>query len=212
MHRTTPIVKLSSMRIVLGNQLENVIMRSTLFVLLLAFSAAASAEGFNYTFVSAGYGTVDFDDVDVDGDGFDIGGSVAVADNIHLFAGYEIANLDFDVDASGFNAGIGYNTPLSNVIDFVAALSYEYVELDVPGFGSVDENGYGLGAGLRFAATEALELNAGLKYVDLGDSDDTGFGVGGLYNFTETFALGLTGNWTDDATSYSIGGRLYFGD
>ncbi|MDX1517960.1 MAG: outer membrane beta-barrel protein [Woeseiaceae bacterium] len=187
-------------------------LRSTLALLGLALSASASAYDFDYTYLDLGYGQIEFDDVDIDGDGFGIGGSFAISPDFHLFAGYNAADLDFDVDATTLSAGIGWHRGLSDVVDFVATLSYEYVELDASGFGSADDNGLGLGAGLRFAATEQLEINGGITYVDLSDSgDETSIGIGGLYKFTDMFALGLGGSWGDDTSSYTLTGRFYFG-
>jgi len=187
-------------------------LRSTLLIMLLALSASASAEDFNYNFLNLGYGNVELDAVDVDGDGFQIGGSFAFTDSFHGFANYEDAGLDFDVDVTRYNLGVGYNTSVSDTVDMYARLSYEYLEFDLPlGFGSVDDDGYGLGVGLRFAASASLELAAGVNYVDYGDGDDTGFEVGALYNFNDTFALGLTGEWSDEFTTYALLGRFYFG-
>lgn len=187
-------------------------LRSSLLVLFFAFSATASADGFDYNYLSLGYGTIEFDDIDVDGDGFGIGGSYAINPSYHVFAGYDSADLDFDIDATTFDAGIGYNTGLSPTVDLVARLSYEYVELDAPAVSDVDDNGFGLGLGLRFAASEQLELNAGIKHVDLSDSgSDTGFEAGGLYNFTDAFSMGLGGSWGDDTSAYTLSGRFYFG-
>jgi len=188
-------------------------LRSSLLALLLAFSAAANAEGFDYNYFELGYGILEFDDIDVDGDGFGLAGSYAINPDIHVFAAYEDAGLDFGVDATQFAAGIGYNTELSPTVDAVARLSYQYAEIDVPGFGSVDDNGFGLGVGLRFAASDVLELDAGIDYVDFGDGgDDTSFGVGGLYSFSDAFDLGLSGSWSDDTSSYVLSGRFYFGE
>lgn len=186
-------------------------LRSSLIVGLLAFSAAASAENFDYNYLTLGYGNIDFDDIGVDGDGFGLGGSYAINESYHVFAGYTAADLDFDVDATSWSAGIGYHTGLSDAVDLVATLSYEYVELDVPLVGSVDDNGLGLGLGLRFAASDKLEVTAGINHVDLSDSgSDTGFGLGGLYSFTEAFSLGLSGDWNDDSSAYTLSGRFYF--
>lgn len=188
-------------------------LRSSLILVLLVFSASASAEGFDYNYFSLGYGTMEFDDVNVDGDGFGLAGSYAINEDFHVFAGYQSAGLDFGIDASTFGAGIGYNTELSPVVDAFARLSYQYVELDAPGLGGVDDNGLGFGLGLRFAASDVLELNAGIDYVDLSDSgDDTAFSLGGLYDFTDSFALGLGGSWSDDVSSYTLSGRFYFGE
>ena len=83
----------------------------------------------------------------------------------------------------------------------------------MPGFGSVDDNGIGLGVGLRYAVNEQFEIDAGISYVDFSDGgDDTTFGAGFLYNITESFSVGVGGDWGDDATAYSIGGRFYFGN
>ncbi len=187
-------------------------LRSTLLIGLLAFSATASAEDFDYNWLSLGYGMVDFDDINVDGNSFGIDGSYAINEDFHVFGDYEAANLDFGVDATTFSAGIGYNTEMSDVVDAFARLSYEYVEVDMPVFGSDDDSGFGFGVGLRFTAGPAVELNAGIDYVDYGSGgDDTALSLGGLYSFTPTFALGLAGSWSDDVSSYSISGRFYFG-
>ena len=187
-------------------------LRSSLILLLLAFSASASAEGFDYNYFQLSYGTIDFDDINVDGDGFGLAGSYAINPDWHVFADYEAASLDFDIDATTLGAGIGYHTELSPVVDLVASLSYQYVEFDAPAVSSIDDNGFGLGVGLRFAASDKFELNAGISYVDLSDSgDDTGFDVGGLYDFTDSFSLGIGGSWSDDVSSYALTGRFYFG-
>lgn len=186
--------------------------RTTLALALLAASAAANAGDFDYNFVSVGYGNTSLDEVDVDGDGFGIGASFALSNSYHLFAGYDTADFDYDVDASSMAVGLGWHHGLSPKLDLVTELSYQYVELDAPGFDSVDDSGLGLGLGLRFAATEKLELDGGIGYVDLGDGgDETSLGAGGLYSFTKAFAMGLGGSWSDDASSYTVSGRFYFG-
>ena len=44
-------------------------MRSVFLTVLVAFSATAGAEGFDYDYFSVGYGVIDFDEVGVDGNG-----------------------------------------------------------------------------------------------------------------------------------------------
>lgn len=187
-------------------------LRSSLVILLLAFSASAGAQGFDYNYLTFGYGNTDFDEVNVDGDGFTLGGSYAISDNLHLFLDYNSADLDLNIDATTWGAGIGYNTSVSDDIDLIAKLSYEYIELDAPLVGSVDDSGLGLGVGLRFAATSELELNAGINWIDYSDSgSDTAFEAGGWYNFTEAWSLGLNGEWSDDVSTYTVSGRFNFG-
>lgn len=187
-------------------------LRSALFTTLLALSVSAGAQGFDYNYFQLGYSSIDVDDVNVDGDGMSLGGSFAINENYHVFAGYTSGDLDFNVDYTSWNAGIGYNSALSDKVDAYARLSYEYAELDVPGFREFDDDGFGFSVGLRFAATPDVELGAAINYVDLSDSgDDTGFEARALYNFTDAFAMGLVGEWGDDISVYSLIGRFYFG-
>ena len=191
-------------------------LRSTLLVVLFAFSSVAFADGFNYNQVTVSYGQIDFDDFNADGDTLSINGSAAVSESFHVFASYGVGEIDDGIDTldvDRWNAGVGYNNSLSESVDLVVGLSYEYIDLSVPGFGSIDDNGFGLGVGLRMAASEKLEINAGISYIDMSDNgDNTAFNGGLLYSFTENFALGLRGSFDDDVTEYNVGGRFYFGN
>ncbi|MGH8223316.1 MAG: outer membrane beta-barrel protein [Woeseiaceae bacterium] len=185
-------------------------LRSILVLLAFAISATAAAEGLNYTYLQASYGQVEFDDFDVDGDGFGISGSFALTEQFFLFGTYEMADFDFDVEADTFDLGGGFHAPLADNIDVVATLAYVYTEVS-SGFGSVDDNGYGIGVGLRALVSPKVELNGGVEYVDLSDSgSDTGFGAGFLFHINDMFSVGLSGSWNDDASAYSLGGRLNF--
>ncbi len=188
-------------------------LRSSLVLLVLAFSFSANADDFDYSYLQLDYGNLEFDDISVDGDGLGISGSFAINPDWHVFGGYQSIGLDFGIDLSALSAGIGYNTEMSPTVDAFARFSYEYIELDAPGgFPGTDDNGLGFGIGLRFAASEELEVDAGVDYVDFGDGDDdTAFSVGALYSFSDAFALGLGGSWSDDATAYTLNGRFYFG-
>ena len=192
-------------------------LRSSLVILILALSASASAQNFDYSYLTLGYANTDFDALDADGDGFTLGGSYAFTNKIHGFANYQAADLDSSfvagsVDATRINAGVGYNTVMSDKLDLFARLSYEYIDLDAGAGISADDSGLGFGVGLRFAASPQLELDAGIKYVDYGDiGDDTSLQVGGLYDFTDTFSLGLAVETSDDVTTVALSGRFYFG-
>ncbi len=189
-------------------------LRSILLVILFAFSATVYADGFNYNHVTASYGQIDFDDSSSDGDLFGIEGSFAVSESFHVFAGYGVGEIeDTSVEMDQWNVGLGYNNSLSDRVDLVVGLSYEYIELSTPGQISIDDNGIGVSVGLRMAATDKLEVDAGISYVDFSDrGDNTAFGGGVLYNFTDSFALGANVSFDDDATGYGIGGRFYFGN
>lgn len=186
-------------------------LRTITAVLLLAFGTSAYAEGFDYDYFDLGYGRMDIDGINLDGDGFSLGGSVTITDNVHAFASYMSADFDFGVDATAYSIGVGYNTPMSDTIDFVGRVSYEKAEVSAGVIGA-DEDGFGVSAGLRFAASEDLEFNASLAYVDLGSgSGETAIGIGFLYDLSDKIAFGLNGSWGDDVSVYGIGGRFYFG-
>ena len=97
--------------------------------------------------------------------------------------------------------------PLTPNMDLIGTLRYVDVELDT-GFGSADDDGFGLGVGLRGRVTDNIELEAGINYVDLDDGgDDTSLAAGGRYYFTPAFAVGAGFEVGDDVTSWTVGVR-----
>lgn len=186
-------------------------MKRSILLLLLAFGFAGNANAeFSYDYVNGSWGQVDFDDLNVDGDGFGIDLSVGIAENFHVFGGVESAGLDFNVDVTRWGAGIGFNTPLSDVMDVIGTLSYEGIQVDTP-LGNADDDGFGFGVGLRVAASNLVEIFGGISYVDFSDSgDDTAFDIGALFNATDNFSVGLNGTFDDDVTTIRLAGRFYF--
>jgi hypothetical protein len=181
-------------------------------VALVAGSAVA-AEGPRYTYGEIGYERVDFDNFSDDADVGSIGGSLAMTDNLYLIAAYSYGKIDnsgIDVELDNFDAGIGFHFPLADRVDFIAEAAYAWAKVDVDGFGSEDDDGVALRAGVRAMLTPEFELNGGGTYVDISGDDQTAGYVGVVYNFTPMVAV--TGNITvgDDATSYGIGLRMYF--
>lgn len=187
-------------------------MQRSLLILLLVIGLAATAQAeFNYNYVGISYGNVEFDDLNVDGDGFGFTASLGISENFHLFGGAEFADLDFNVDITRWGAGVGFNTPVSEAMDVIARLSYESVDIDVPVLGSADDDGYGVGIGLRVEASSLVEIEAAVSYVDFSDSgNDTVFDVGALFHVTDNFSVGLNGTFDDDVNIYRIAGRFYF--
>lgn len=185
--------------------------RSSLLLSLVALPLAAQADDFDYTFIEGGIVNSEIETglVDVDGDGFGFGGSFAVADNIHLLASYADEDYDLGIDGTTMSLGAGFNTSLSQDLDFVATFAYVNAEVDAGAF-SVDEDGYSLGAGIRARTSDKIELEAGLDYVDLDDSD-TVLRVGGRYYFNDAFALGASLLDTDGGMSWTIALRAEFG-
>ncbi len=188
-------------------------LRSGLFVALIAFSTSAFAQELNYNYMQLSYGQVEFDDslFDVDGDGFGINGVFAINDEFHLFGDYQTAGLDFGVDLNLLEAGFGYNTSLSDTTDLVARLGYVRIEADAPGVPSSDDTGYSIGVGVRSAINNALELHGGADYVDSGDSSgEARIRAGFNYGFNESFSAGIDATWWEDVNIYRISARYDF--
>ena len=192
--------------------------------LMLAGSiATAHAEGPRYTYADLAYAHIKLDVAgrDRSGDGVLVGGSVAVSEMVHLFGSYTYAEFDFnsggfgdaDIDYRNVTVGAGLNYGISSTVDFVGRLAYVTARAKRRSF-KVDEDGYGLSAGVRAMVTEQVELNGFVNYVDLGSDigDDTSVSIGALYNFTDLFAVGLGGEFGGDARAITAGVRFYFGN
>lgn len=182
----------------------------------LLAAGTALADGPDYTYGQLGYVNIDVDDVDVDGDGFSLGGSVAITDMIHLLGSYEDGELDgggVDADLSRLRLGGGVNFAVTPTTDLVGTLYYVNYELDGPGPIDADEDGFGLTGGVRSMLTPALELNGAIRYEDLGGDidDETSLLVGGVYSFTPAFGAYASAEFGDDITEIGVGVRLYFG-
>ncbi len=187
-------------------------LRSVFMVILIAFSASVSAQGTKFNFVQGSYGRVDLDDslVDVDGDGLGVSASLEIDENFHVFGEYQTADIDFGVDLTIMELGVGYHTNISPHMDVYANLGYVDVEADA-GIGSADDSGFSLGIGLRGAVSEAVELYGGLDYIDFDNSDsETRATAGFILSLTETLGVGLKAALWDDVNIFQINARLYF--
>jgi len=188
--------------------------RSVFVVILLALSAGAAAQSkdFSYSFLQLSYTKADFDNFAGDADGLGISGSIAISPNIHIFGGYAGLDIADNAEATGWNIGMGLNTPLSNLIDIYARLSWQSTEVPVPGPipGTNNDDGLGFGGGLRVGANEWIEVYGGLTYLDIESGNETVFDIGFLLNLNDTFSVGVSTAFEDNASSWSVDGRLYF--
>ena len=171
--------------------------------------AAVLADSPDYTYIEGSYVNIDIDGID-DGDGFGIGGSAEVGENIFIFADYATVGFSFGVDFSTITAGIGYKSAISDTTDVNVSIAYVNAEVDAGAFGSIDDDGYGLDVSLRSMVSSEFELNGGISYVDFGNGgDDTAFHVGGVYSFNDSFAVTGDISFGEDITTFLIGGRFY---
>ena len=184
---------------------------------LMLSSAAAMADGLSYSYIQASYQEVDIDlggpffGGSVDGDGFGVAGSVEIGEDWFLFVDYSTFDFDSVVDFTSLSAGAGWHTDISDKTDFFATFGYAEAEIDVQGFGSFDDSGYGASIGVRSMVSDSFELYGSLGYVDLGSgADGTAIGAGFWYTVSGNIAIGLGASFDDDVTAYGAGFRLYF--
>jgi hypothetical protein len=191
----------------------------TLLAGVLLLPAFGYAGNLSYNHVEVAYGESELDvgglNQEIDGDGFSLSGSLAVSPNWHVFADFTSADFDFNVETTSYRVGGGYNYPISDTADVIARLSYVNVEAEVEtpfGTFDADEDGFGVGLGMRGAMTSDFELEGALEYVDLGgdDSGDTSVIGEARYFFTPMFAVGAGVEVGDDVTTYGISARLNF--
>lgn len=186
-------------------------MKRTTIALLTALALtpmAASAADVSYSYIEGGYLRVDPDDIGSE-DGFGGRGSGAITDNIHVFGGFDrvqidVGNRDFDLDQLRF--GIGYNTPISNNVDFVGRVAYERIDAD-----DIDDgNGFSVEAGVRGAFSQNFEGSAAIRYTDIEDGDDTQLVLGGQYKFNPTWGINAEVALSNDGNAFFIGPRVSF--
>ena len=172
----------------------------------------AAAE-FTYTNVEASFIDVEFDAGigTIDGDGYRFSGSYQMNANAFLHGKWEEMDFGFGLDGTEYAFGAGYRHGLSNTLDLVATASYVHAKVDVGGLGSYDDDGLGLGGGVRAQIAPSFQVEAMLRYVNLDDSgSDTGVDLLGRYYFNERYALTLSTSFDDDVDTLSLGFRAEF--
>lgn len=171
---------------------------------------AAQAQSPSYSYLDLAYVWTDVDGVRGTADGFALRGSFELTDSVFMFAGYSEQMLS-DFDFETYSIGAGYAWSIAPNMDLYGKISYVKAEVDGLGF-SGDDDGYGVGVGIRSFVTDRFELEGSIDYVDLSDSgDDTSFGIAARWYFTPQFAVGAEAALSDDANSYGIGVRWNFG-
>jgi hypothetical protein len=164
-------------------------MRSLLALALLALSLPLHAQGdekleqkppFSYLFLNAA-ATRDRDrELDVVAEGFSLGGSVDLAENAFLTAGYShsetgkfqfegpVGTTQAEVEDDGFSIGVGGHKSLSRRTDLTTALAYVSSLTKVSQAGQPEEEdrseGGAASVGLRHLIHPWVEISAGSSY------------------------------------------------
>lgn len=176
--------------------------------LALTLPHSAGAADLSWDFVDLRY--VGYEEPGADGDGFSLAGAFSVNDQWTVVGGYEDLGVDvfgFDADLELLRIGLGYHAPINGSVEGFTEVTYETIKATVLGF-SAEDDGYGVGFGLRGMATESIELSGGLRYVDTGVSD-TLISLGAVFHLGDS--IGLTATYEDgDASFWGVGARFSF--
>ena len=149
---------------------------------LLLTTAPAFAE-FSYDYISGGYTEIDVDSdvIDFEWDGFSVGFSKNIGDNIFVAAGYR----DLDAEINGIDAGgaedyfieIGGHSSIRDDLDIVLGVIAGREEVDT---GQASDF-YGADVGLRYwLISELVEIAASFGYQDVYHSDFSGLEDGSV--------------------------------
>jgi hypothetical protein len=183
---------------------------ASLILLGLATSATAQSSDFRYSYLEGGYLRADLDSPNVNGDGLFVGGSVLVAESLILSADYDYVDFDRGIDVRSLELGLGVPLPVAPGLDIVIRGGYIDAKLDTR-FGDFNDDGFFAGGLARWMVGPQVELNGGLKYVDLDESgSDVVFTVGGLVNVRPDLAVLAGFEFADDSDLLSLGFRYYF--
>ncbi|AUI06229.1 MULTISPECIES: hypothetical protein [Stenotrophomonas] len=211
-------------------------MRKILIVaaLLAAAPFAASADALSYTYVEGGWTQLQLDNGGGSKprlDGGYIRGSVAIAEQVHVFGGYTAVTKTYNHNyydiavrikqkVQSPELGIGYHMPWTDRVDFTADAAW--VRLDEEFKMSFDgrqvdrlkdhTNVGRVTMGIRGKPSRMTEAWAKAGYMDGGNNfKGTWVGtVGGQINFTKTWGLVGEISGYRDVTQYSAGVRASF--
>jgi hypothetical protein len=153
---------------------------------ILAVPGIALAE-FDYNFVEGSFVDVEIDDTSVDGDGIRLEASFEIGGTFFGHVEYEDYDFDFNIDGNMTEFGGGYFHGLSDDLDFIATGQYDEVEIE-----GYDDDGLGIGGGIRARVADSLEIDAMLNYVDFDNiGNDTFADLRARYYFNDQFAVTL---------------------
>lgn len=191
-------------------------------------SVSAQASNLGYTMVGIDLTSTHFDDDIVvwpetfsSTSGASVYGSYQLNDNFFLMLagqGESDEKNGVEINSSVGYFGGGFALPMGTQTDVVFRLAMVSVEGEVCynfAGGSIcsnaEDDGFGMGLGLRHMATQNIEVNAEFTHVDLDDLGDSDtFSLGGAYWFGNHHSVRLSFGDTDDAKTSALGYRYTF--
>jgi hypothetical protein len=183
-----------------------------LVYLVTALIASASAYGadlsYNFIQLDIGNSETDVEGFEIDGDSFGVWGSFEISDDLYVVGGYSSSDFDFDLEQTALGVGLGVHKSTGVSTSVHGEVLLVRAEVELGGFGSEDDNGYGFNVGVRHLIGEKIELDASFRYLDIFDDTETGISIGGRGYMTETTSLGLFYSSADDTDGFNMSLRF----
>lgn len=183
---------------------------------LLLTAGMAQAQPIGYDYVDLSYRMLDRSGAETLDDEFDgpaVRISLGFAD--HFYGLIENAYLEADggdVDFSDLVIGGGYRQSVAEDMDFFAEGAWLRRDVDTPDrFEDGKDDGFRVGAGVRYMAKAMLELNiAALYQAGLFDDNEAILRAGGVWSVYGPLGLQAGASVSADAALYDLGLRVAF--
>lgn len=174
---------------------------------------------YNYVQGALGFGGTDPDGPGGgDGLALNVGGSANVLPHVNILGFYNHTfGSDFDTDMLSVGPGYHLNLQIDSPVrlDAFGNVSLEYININND-YGSHDDVGVGLRAGLRAKFAPRLQANGSVGYVTYGSEDGPVIQLGGGYAVNDRLGLRATfRHYSMDHFSidqFLVGARYYFNE
>jgi len=140
--------------------------------------------------------------------------SAAPTEHFFLLGEYHYADPDTSagigsVDNQDLRLGLGLNTLLGGAVDIYLQGGLRYLELgSVAAFDRIDDWGFYVEPGIRFALVPSLELYISGDYTRIAEENFWGAEAGTVFKFTDMLGVELSGRFEENRATLGIGGRL----
>lgn len=192
-----------------------------LAVMVLSTPALSIAKDIGYDYIEGTYSSVTIDaeglGSDIDGNGLSVSGSASIAPNVALTAGFSSTNFDeflgVDIDTTELSVGVTAHTSIADGTDVFGNVSVLKAEIEYSnGFNSIDDDdtGHIISIGLRHAASEVVEIEAGFSLVDIYAESENQFNIGVRFYASEKASLGIGYATADDTDALLLNARIDF--
>jgi hypothetical protein len=181
--------------------------KALLFVTLVALPASAAlAEEPAWTYVEAGYLSIDPDNLSDSGDNWFAGGSVGFLKNFHVFGKYVDGDFSTNVEQTYWEFGAGWHGLLGDKADIVGEVSWVDGEVNNQG-----DDGYQLTGGVRWLPVTMFELDGFINWADYDVAgSDTSYEVRAILNIW-VMGFGASYEMADTADQWNVFARFNFG-